>query len=216
LRGNLIVVGTVKTKTDPQPKRQRRSPAAVRAATLHAGRTLLFRAGPAAITMPAVAKELGMSHGNLTHHFGSIGALHAALVDQMAQELATAVYAAVRRLRDERTDPITVVNAVFEAFDDGGAGRLISWLALSDNMDALKPLFKTISRAVGELADDDHCKSNPELVSATRQNALLLLATALGNALIGDRLHAAVGVAQGRLAKLSALNLIPRAATKRR
>jgi len=176
----------------------------------------LFRAGPEAITMPAVAKELGMSHGNLTHHFGSIGALHAALVDQMAQELATAVYAAVRRLRDERADPIAVVNAVFEAFDNGGAGRLISWLALSDNMDALKPLFKTITTAVGELADDDHCKSNPELVSATRQNALVLLATGLGNALIGDRLHAAVGVPQGMLAKLSALNLIPRTATRRR
>jgi TetR/AcrR family transcriptional regulator, repressor for neighboring sulfatase len=202
-------------KSASKPRRQRRSPAAVRAATLHAGRTLLFRAGPEAITMPAVAKELGMSHGNLTHHFGSIGALHAALVDQMAQELATAAYAAVGRLREDQADPIDVVNAVFQAFGEGGAGHLISWLALSDNIGALKPLFKTITKAVRELSED-HGSSDPDRVAATRQNALVLIATGLGNALIGDQLHAAVGLPPGALAKASAQRLVLRAGPKRR
>lgn len=195
--------------THASSKRKRRSPAAVRSATLHAGRALLFREGPAAITMPAVAKELGMSHGNLTHHFGSIGALQAALVDQMAQELATAVHTAVARLRDEKADPIDVVNAVFEAFSDGGAGHLISWLASTDNMDALKPLFKTIAKAVRELSAEREAPGN-ECASPTRQNALVLLATAIGNALIGERLHTAVGLPQGTLSKLCARDLIHR------
>jgi AcrR family transcriptional regulator len=196
-------------KTHARSKRKRRSPAAVRSATLHAGRALLFREGPAAITMPAVAKELGMSHGNLTHHFGSIGALQAALVDQMAQELATGVHTAVARLRDEKADPIDVVNAVFEAFSDGGAGQLISWLASTDNMDALKPLFKTIGKAVRELSAEREIPGN-ECASPTRQNALVLLATAIGNALIGERLHTAVGLPQGTLSRLSASDLIRR------
>ena len=203
------------SRTRTGSKRQRRSPAAVRSATLHASRALLFREGPAAITMPAVAKELGMSHGNLTHHFGSIGALQAALVDQMAQELASAVHTAVHRLRDENANPIEVVNAVFGAFSDGGAGQLISWLASTDNMDALKPLFKTISKAVRELSEGQEALGD-EFAPSTRQNALMLLAAAIGNALIGERLHTAVGLPQGTLSKLCASDVIRRIDTAQR
>lgn len=197
-------------KQTAKAKRQRRTPATVRSATLHAARTILFRDGPEGITMPAVAKELGMSHGNLTHHFGSIGALHAALVDQMAQELATAVHNAVSRLRDDQSDPVPVVNAVFDAFSDGGAGHLISWLASTDNMDALEPLFTTVAKAVRDLSKDapNGSKGRSTLV---RQNALALLSAALGNALIGPRLHSALGLPAGSLNKLSAKELVNRA-----
>jgi TetR/AcrR family transcriptional regulator, repressor for neighboring sulfatase len=195
-------------------KRQRRSPATVRSATLHAARTILFRDGPEGITMPAVAKELGMSHGNLTHHFGSIGALHAALVDQMAQELANAVHNAVTRMRDDQTDQGAVVDAVFGAFSDGGAGHLISWLASTDNMDALEPLFTTVAKAVRDLSRDAP-NGNRGRSTLVRQNALSLLSTALGNALIGERLHSALGLAPGSLNKLSAKELVNRARARK-
>ena len=104
--------------------------------------------------MPAVAKELRHVARQFDPPLRFHRALQAALVDQIAQELATGVHSAVARLRDEKADPIDVVNAVFEAFSDGGAGQLISWLASTDNMDALKPLFKTIGKAVRELSAD--------------------------------------------------------------
>ena len=44
-----------------------------------------------------------------------------------------------------------------------------------------------------------------------RQNALSLLSTALGNALIGPRLHAALGLPPGSLSKLAAKELVNRA-----
>ena len=44
-----------------------------------------------------------------------------------------------------------------------------------------------------------------------RQNALALLSAALGNALIGPRLHAALGLPPGSLSKLSAKELVNRA-----
>ncbi|MGH8176300.1 MAG: TetR/AcrR family transcriptional regulator [Steroidobacter sp.] len=198
------------TKRIAKTKRQRRSPDVVRNAALAAARKLLLRAGPEAITLPAIAKELGMSHGNLTHHFGSVGALHASLVDQMADELTSAVNSAVAQLRAEAADPIRVVDALFDAFSGNGAGRLISWLASTGNMEALEPLFTTVAKIVRELSRGAP-KPGEERELSVRQNALVLIATALGNALIGDRLHAAVGLPAGALNQLSARDLVRRA-----
>jgi AcrR family transcriptional regulator len=194
----------------PRKKRLRRTPEAVRSAALQAARALLLKSGPESITLPAVAKELGMAHGNITHHFGSVGALHASLVDQMGHEFATAVHSAVTQLRDENADPVDVVDAVFDAFNDTGAGRLISWLASTNNMEALEPWFATVAKAVRELAKGAP-KPGEQRQSSVKQTALVLLSTALGNALIGDRLHAAVGLPKGTLNELSAKDLVRRA-----
>jgi TetR/AcrR family transcriptional regulator, repressor for neighboring sulfatase len=198
------------TKRPTKTKRQRRSPDVVRNAALDAARKLLLRSGPEAITLPAVAKELGMTHGNVTHHFGSVGALHASLVDQMADELTQAVNSAVVQLRAEEADPIKVVDALFDAFSKNDAGRLISWLASTGSMAALEPLFSTVARIVRELSRGAP-KPGEERELSVRQNALVLIATALGNALIGDRLHEAVGLPAGELNKLSAKDLVRRA-----
>jgi AcrR family transcriptional regulator len=193
-------------------RRQRRAPEVVRAAAVHAARQLLLRAGPQAITFTAIAKELGMTHGNITHHFGSVSALHAALVSEMAHDLATSVDAAVHRLRDDGAPPITVVDPLFDAFAKGGAGRLIAWLALSGNLEALEPLFSTVAQAVEALArSEPEPKPGEQRRLAVRQNALVLLAAALGNALIGERLHAAVGLKANALRTVSAADLVLRA-----
>jgi TetR/AcrR family transcriptional regulator, repressor for neighboring sulfatase len=200
----------MRAKQAPKAKRLRRTPEAVRSAALQAARSLLLKSGPEAITLPAVAKELGMAHGNITHHFGSVGALHASLADQMGQEFATAVQSAVAQLRNENADPVDVVDAVFDAFNDTGAGRLISWLASTNNMAALEPWFEKVAKAVRELAKGAP-KPGEQRQSSVKQTALVLLSTALGNALIGDRLHAAVGLPKGTLNELSAKDLVRRA-----
>jgi AcrR family transcriptional regulator len=182
----------------------------VRAAALQVARTLLLRLGPEAITLQAMAKQLGMTHGNLTHHFGSVGALHSALVDQMAAELATAVNHAVRQLRAEEVAPIPVVDALFDAFSKNGAGRLISWLAATGNMEALEPLFASVANLVSELSRGT-TQHGEERQHSVRNNALVLIATALGNALIGDRLHQAVRLPAGTINRLSAEDLVQRA-----
>jgi AcrR family transcriptional regulator len=190
-------------------KRQRRTPQAVRAAALEAARTLLLHHGPEAITLPAVASQLGMTHGNLTHHFGSVGALHAALVDQIASELTDAVNNSVLQLRAEAVAPIQVVDALFDAFSKDGAGRLISWLAATGNMETLQPLFTSVSSFVHKLSQGVS-KRGEDRERSVRQNALLLIATALGNALIGDRLYAAVGLPIGTIKQLAAIDLVRR------
>jgi AcrR family transcriptional regulator len=200
----------MRSKPKTKTKRLRRTPEAVRSAALQAARALLLKSGPEAITLPAVAKELGMAHGNITHHFGSVGALHASLVDQMGQEFATAIHSAVGQLRNENADPVDVVDAVFDAFNDTGAGRLISWLASTNNMAALEPWFTTVAKAIRELAKGAP-KPGEDRQNSVKQTALVLLSTALGNALIGDRLHAAIGLPKGTLNELSAKDLVRRA-----
>ena len=196
-------------------KRTRRAPAEVRSAALVAGRRLLLRSGPESITLPAVARELGMTHGNITHHFGSVGALHASLVDEMASELTRDVKRAVTQLRAHDGNPIEVVNALFDAFSTNGAGSLISWLASTGNMEALQPLFSTVSAIVRELSRGTP-RPGEERELSVRQNALVLISTALGNALIGAQLHGAVGLPAGKLNELSAADVLRRAYPSRK
>lgn len=146
-----------------------------------------------------------MAHGNITHHFGSVSALHACLVDQMAHELTAEVVSAVMQLRTAGAEPVEVVMALFNAFSRSDAGRLISWLASTGNMEALEPLFGTVSKVVHDLS-----QGHEDRELSIRQNALVLITAALGNAIIGDRLHAALALPPGTLEQLSAADLVRR------
>jgi AcrR family transcriptional regulator len=60
-------------------RRERLKPEESRAAALEAARRLLIDHGPHAVTLKAVAAEIGKTHANLLHHFGSAAGLQAAL-----------------------------------------------------------------------------------------------------------------------------------------
>ena len=55
--------------------RERLSPGESRAAAIEAARRLLIESGPQAVTLKAVAAEVGKTHANLLHHFGSAAGL---------------------------------------------------------------------------------------------------------------------------------------------
>ena len=57
--------------------RERLSPGESRAAAIEAARRLLIHSGPQAVTLKAVAAEVGKTHANLLHHFGSAAGLQA-------------------------------------------------------------------------------------------------------------------------------------------
>ena len=59
--------------------RERLSPEESRATALEAARRLLIEQGPQAVTLKAVAAEIGRTHANLLHHFGSAAGLQAEL-----------------------------------------------------------------------------------------------------------------------------------------
>lgn len=181
------------TKKKQSTKRVRRTPEEARTLALESARRLLLAEGPDAITLQAVAADLGMSHTNLIHHFGSAGGLQSALMGQMVQELTSVLEKAVERFRAGAGSEQDFVDIVFEVFDKGGAGRLAAWIVLSGESDKLEPVgevVRTYIRNVERGADDALGDVHERITSAS----LLVTLAAFGDAVIG----ASIGSMMGR------------------
>jgi AcrR family transcriptional regulator len=173
--------------------RIRRTPEEARTLALASARRLLLADGPDAITLQAVAADLGMSHTNLIHHFGSAAGLQSELMRQMVSELTTTIESAVMRLRAGKGELKDFVDIVFDAFDQGGAAKLAAWMVLSGESMHLAP--------IGELVRDhiDSVERGTETNDASVRHARITSATlfvsvaALGDAIIGDQLRKMVG-----------------------
>ena len=173
-------------------RRVRRTPEEARTLALASARRMLLADGPDAITLQSVATDLGMSHTNLIHHFGSAAGLQSELMRQMMSELTAAIESAVMRLRAGKGEFRDFVDIVFDAFDRGGAGRLAAWIVLSGEATRLAPVgevvrdyIDSVERGAEAGAQDVHQR----VTSAT----LFVTMAALGDAIIGNPLRRMVG-----------------------
>lgn len=192
---------SIAQKSVPQARRQRRTSEEARTLALVSARKLLLASGPDAITLQAVAADLGMSHTNLIHHFGSAGGLHVALMREMVSELTATIESAVTRLRAGQGDARDFVDIVFDAFDAGGAGQLAAWIALSGEGAELAPVGEVVRNHILNVergADDSAGDVHQRITSIT----LLVTMTAFGDAVIGDNLRSMVGRERNAVRKL--------------
>jgi AcrR family transcriptional regulator len=181
--------------------RVRRTPEEARTLALTSARRLLLAEGPDAITLQAVAGDLGMSHTNLIHHFGSASGLQSELMRQMVSELTTTIESAVMRLRAGKGEVKDFVNIVFDAFDRGGAGRLAAWMALTGESMHLAPIGEVVRDyidSVERAAEGDAATIHERVTSAT----LFVTVAALGDAIIGNELRKMVGRERDAVRKL--------------
>lgn len=174
--------------------RVRRTPEEARTLALASARRLLLADGPDAITLQAVANDLGMSHTNLIHHFGSAAGLQSELMRQMVSELTTTIESAVMRLRAGKGELKDFVDIVFDAFDRGGAGRLAAWMALSGESMHLAPIGEVVRDYIdsverGAEGEAAAARVHERVTSAT----LFVTVAALGDAIIGNELRKMVG-----------------------
>src|SRR3712207_1912549 len=103
--------------------RKRVSPEESRAAALAAARALLMKDGAAAVTLQAVAKQVGRTHANLLHHFGSAAGLQRALAEDIARTVSASIEGAIEQRRRGEGSEGEVIDAMFDAFRREGAGR---------------------------------------------------------------------------------------------
>src|SRR5256885_4174960 len=96
--------------------RTRLSPEASRSAALEAARRLLLAHGPQAVTLKAVSAEIGRTHANLLHHFGSAAGLQAELARSIAERVTGSIAPTVERARAGETDAREIVDMTFDAF----------------------------------------------------------------------------------------------------
>lgn len=154
---------------------------------LDAARQILISDGPQAVTLKAVAAQIGRTHANLLHHFGSALELQKALAAMLAESVCETIGATVIRARRGEVDPRLIVDMTFDAFDQQGAGALATWMIMSGNTDALEPIMSAIHRLVDELADENED-------GLLREDTLTLVLMALGDALLGAPMAKALGL----------------------
>jgi AcrR family transcriptional regulator len=175
--------------TADHPVRKRRSAQEAKAETLSVARRILLERGPDAVTLKNIAAEIGTTHTNLLHHFGTAGEQQSALMLAMVNDLSAALGNTIARL-DRREDvPRALVDTMFDAFDQGGAGRLAAWIALSNRLahfDEVKSAVQNLVGAIEEKFGNGDGEARDEIAAAVLFVALL----AFGNAVIGQPLAA--------------------------
>lgn len=182
-------------------KRRRRAPEEARRVVLEAARALLLEKGPQALTLQGVAAAVGMTHGNVTHHFGTSAALHAALVADMAEAMAREAEASVAALRAGAIGPEVVVAEIFEALNRGGYGRLVAWLAAAGDIASLEPFFAAVAREVRLLRLVEPAGTDPQQ-RGTGPITFMLLSGVLGATLLGPELVRATGLTEEAVKRL--------------
>lgn len=136
----------------PAQKRRKRLGSEVREEGLAAARKLLLAGGPAAVTLASVGAEIGMSHANVLHHFGSAAGLQSALMGSMINDLTGALDDVVTHLKTDAAAPRSIADRVFDAFDKGGAGALAAWIVLSGEVEHLEPVREAVRELVAAIA----------------------------------------------------------------
>ncbi len=158
-----------------------------RAAAVGAARDLLTSEGVAAVTLKAVAARIGRTHANLLHHFGSVAGLHAALAGDIAVSVAGTITGSIGRMRRGEARLRDVVEEMFDAFIEQGAGELIAWVVLTRQREALEPIVEAIAQVIRDISD-------PGEQRPLDQATLGLVLLAVGDSLAGSEVARACGL----------------------
>jgi AcrR family transcriptional regulator len=136
---------------DTRP-RKRRSAEVARAAILDAAEKRLVASGPAAIRLQQVAKDVGVSHPTVLHHFGCREALVEAVVERALDSLQTGLLAGVRAAPTRPDQIVSLFDSVFDTLVTGGHGRAFLWLALSGFAPTVEELrVRSVAEALHEV-----------------------------------------------------------------
>ncbi|MCY7397890.1 MAG: TetR family transcriptional regulator [Sphingomonas bacterium] len=167
--------------------RRRLSPDESRAAAVAAARDLLTNEGVAAVTLKAVAARIGRTHANLLHHFGSVAGLHAALAGDIAVSVAGSITGSIGRMRRGEARLRDVIEGMFDAFIEQGAGELIAWVVLTRQREALEPIVEAIAQVIRDISDAGEKRP-------LDQATLGLVLLAIGDSLAGSEVARACGL----------------------
>ena len=159
--------------------KKRLSPEESRSAALEAARHILIQMGPAAVTLKAVAARIDRTHANLLHHFGSAAGLQKALAAYQAETVCATIGKKMAESPPGERNVREIVDLAFDAFNEGGAGALATWMAATGNDDALDPIVDAIHKLIDGMSPDAHEKR------LMHEDTLALVLMALGDAQLG-------------------------------
>jgi AcrR family transcriptional regulator len=181
--------------------RARLSPEESRSQALKAARRLLIEQGPQAVTLKAVSAEIGKTHANLLHHFGSAAGLQSELARHIGDRVTAGIADAVERARKGEADPREIVDRTFDTFHEEGAGALAAWMIISGNRDALNPILEAIHDLVEQLGVGHEDRP-------VHETTLWLVLAALGDSLLGGPMASALGLPRDKARALAREQLV--------
>lgn len=188
--------------------RRRRSPEEAKLEALASARRLLLERGPDGVTLKAVADDIGMSHGNLIHHFGSAAGLQSALMGAMVRDLSRAIDTAVARVRADDSAPRELIDIVFDAFDEGGAGHLAAWISLSHDLEQLDAVREAVGELVNAVTEKAQQATGDERPRHVPSALLFITLCAFGDSVIGQALCNMLGRDRESVRRIAA-HLLP-------
>ena len=171
------------TKQNPAPRRRG---AAAREEAVAAARDLVIEGGPSAMTLKAVGERMGVGHANLIHHFGSAAGLQGAVMDAMMRDLAERLGPELDMREPGVGAQRHMLDAVFEAFDGGGAAQVAAWLALAretERSESFAGVVRDLAERLARLGGGD-----PAARDKARRLVLIAAYMAFAAALIGPAL----------------------------
>jgi AcrR family transcriptional regulator len=190
-----------------RPRRRRRAPEEARAEALACARRLLIERGPNGVTLQAVAREIGVTHGNLIHHFGSAAQLQSALMGDMVRDLAATLDTLIAHVKSDESAARTLVDMAFDAFDKGGAAKLAAWIAVTNRYANLEPIRDAVRDLV--IAVDEKVRAAGGDAPRHVPSALILVTLcAFGDAMIGGPLREMLGRDEDSIRRL-AVRMLP-------
>jgi AcrR family transcriptional regulator len=176
--------------------RRRRLPAEeARRRILEAAERRLVEGGPQALRLTDVARDLGLTHQAILHHFESR--------EGLLQELAASAMAALSRdlvealggAGDRPLDPRELLDGVFDTFGRRGHGRLLAWLFLSGLGERPDPAPLEMRRIAEALHERRRADGESVPFEETLFAVLLAGFAAFGDAIAGEAMRRSAGLA---------------------
>ena len=174
-------------KNKTKVERRRRTPSESKRLVLDAARRRLEEHGLDGLGIVEVAREAGMSHATLLHHFGSAEGMRLALIDSMASRLIRDVVKSIRA-----DDPADVIfEKLFATFTKTNHANLIAWRALNTSM---RVEFGESFELFEELIDV--CAQPSGDREEARKIVMLVAATSIGFGVSGEVLKKALRMSE--------------------
>ena len=184
----------------PSGKRVRRTAEEARRLILDAAEERLARQGPEGLRLQDIARDIGISHPAILHHFESREGLVRALIARANTQLRDTMLTALGS-GHANSDAADHIGHVFEALSDRGTARLLSWLLLTGRATENSATHNIMGEIVDALqarrSEYAELKGKP---TPDREDtlfmAMLTANAAFGEAIVGRQLAEAVGLDQ--------------------
>ncbi|MBX3159506.1 MAG: TetR/AcrR family transcriptional regulator [Deltaproteobacteria bacterium] len=186
-----------KASRSSRTSRGRLSSEEAREAILAATEKRLLEVGPQGLRLQEIARDVGLSHPTVLHHFGSREALVDSVASRAVANLERELLGCftvldadtdVDRARDITTRILERIDTMFRAH---GHGRVLAWLALTKLHVPRESLLRELAVAMHQL---QKARGGEATLEEALFSVLLVSATMFGVALLGDALFAMLGL----------------------